>query len=183
MISWNTGQKKKKGMVKKMIYEIQKDSADFKNVEFCYKALTKSKKDPRKHLHHFLIANGFIHSTDGKRLHKVKPVQEFEEGHYRPFKAEPGFVLVKVEEFDYPNLEDIIPEENPDKVLEITLIDLDASFAEIIRSLPDEQVVNHLFVKDLLDNHFELKLYFDKGVLVFSATDGNKVAVLMVKKA
>ena len=181
MISWNTGQKKK-GMVKKMIYEIVKKSTDFKNIEFCFKALSKDKKDQRKHLHHFKVQEGFVVATDGRRLHKIKPVIEIEDGLYRPFKAEPGFVLVKVEDFDYPESDDLFVSANFDKSFELSTIDLDHSLATIIRKISTEWCVNHSFIKDLLDDHYEVEIYNEGGKLLFKKSDESKKAVVMMKK-
>lgn len=161
-----------------------KKHPDMDGISFCLRAMSKDKADQRIHIQHALVSDGFLLTTDGKRLHRYKLQTDIADGMYRVFKVSSAHIVL------------VLSEHNIDKFPECgSLFDIEkvsfsgsASFykddayggiATVIRNMA-VGAVNTSYLEDLGD-FFEIDISEDsKEGMLFKC--GQKTAVIMAMR-
>ena len=163
--------------------EFTKHEPITKQLYWVQKALTTKKDDPRKHVTHICVADEKIIATDGQRLHCYCENDVLINGFYAVVKATKTKIILdyKGSEIDYPESRDLFIVDEPLEYFVVGGININASYAKIIRSLK-ESTMDFRYIEDLLclDEVFNCFTRDDESPIVFE--NDSKKAIIMPRR-
>jgi len=158
-----------------MLYEFKNAKnhydQDFEGIEFCIRALSKNKEEPRVQMIHLHIAKNIMTGTDGSRIHVYDLKDKFPKGWYRVIKKSRYYIAL----YKDPKIKDVrVPyahlfpkpqkpydpkdPKNPEPIKTID-VETEHSLANAVYQINTKTntLVNIKFVKDL-KGYYELTI-------------------------
>jgi len=140
---------------KPQFLKIGKDGLELECFRFVARALSKDKTERRSHIKFLFITDDKrVLATDGKRLHTFVTAYEIESGFYEVVKnMKTSFIMIKSDSVaEYPDFEEVL-DDTAHKTLMTGADDIGvfATFAKIVRALPETETISLDFIRDVLN--------------------------------